>query len=104
MPQAKGVDPRWRWYMVQTALALHGAEDAGERVNTHVEKALREAKQESYWTNPDEAVEGRIADLGRALLEQWDRDAPAALTRLLERGQALILAQLSRLARQEVAS
>ncbi|WP_405404490.1 malto-oligosyltrehalose synthase [Paracoccus sp. Ld10] len=94
LPEAQGVDPRWRWYMVQTALAMHGAEDAADRLIPHVEKALREAKQDSFWTNPDEAVEGRISGLGRALLAQWDTDAPPALTRLLDRGQALMLAQL----------
>ncbi len=57
-------------------------------------EALREAQAGKLLTNPDEAVEGRIADLAAPLLEEWDRDAPAALTRLLERGQALILAQL----------
>ena len=94
MPEARDVPPAWRWYMVQSAIALHGAEEAPERLEEHVRKAMREAKETSFWTRPDEAAEGAVAGLGRALLEAWDRAAPAELTRLSERGDALTLAQL----------
>ncbi|CAM3071395.1 malto-oligosyltrehalose synthase [Paracoccus nototheniae] len=94
MPEAAGVPGQWRWYMVQSALAIHGADEAPERLSQHVEKAMREAKEVSFWTNPDEDAETRTAGLGRALLAAWDREPPAALTRLLDRSQALVLMQL----------
>lgn len=97
--QARGLagdlDPQWRWYVLQTALALQGAPEAGDRIAAHLEKALREAKQTSFWTRPDAAREQAAGDLGRALLAEWDRDRPAALTALTDRGDALMLAQLA---------
>ena len=94
LPQARDVPAAWRWYMLQSALAMQGADRAADRLAQHVEKAMREAKETSFWTNPDRTAEAALADLGRALLEGWDAQPPAALTRLLQRGEALMLAQL----------
>ena len=94
LPEAADVPPAWRWYMVQSALALHGADEAPDRLARHVQKAMREAKEDSFWTNPDEALETRVSDLGRALLAEWEGAPPEALTRLLDRAQALVLMQL----------
>ncbi|WP_411840287.1 malto-oligosyltrehalose synthase [Paracoccus sp. ME4] len=94
LPEAREIPPRWRWYMVQTALAMCDAPEAADRLAAHVEKAMREAKETSFWTRPDEDAEARLADLGRALLDGWQAARPDALTRLLWRGDALMLAQL----------
>ncbi|MCG6112976.1 MAG: malto-oligosyltrehalose synthase [Paracoccus sp.] len=94
LPQAQGVPDAWRWYMVQSALAMHGADRAADRLAQHVEKAMREAKETSFWTNPDLTAEAALADLGHALLDGWHHNPPAALTALLQRGEALMLAQL----------
>ncbi|WP_265500894.1 malto-oligosyltrehalose synthase [Paracoccus beibuensis] len=93
LPQAGAVDPRWRWYVAQCALGLFGAPDAAERLGAHLQKAMREAKETSFWTRPDTASEEAAASFAAALLEQWS-DKPQALSRLLARGDALILAQL----------
>lgn len=93
LPEAAAVDPRWRWYVAQCALGLFEAPEAATRLGDHLQKAMREAKETSFWTCPDEAAEAAAASFGRALLEQWAA-RPPSLERLLERGDALILSQL----------
>ncbi|MEE2861657.1 MAG: malto-oligosyltrehalose synthase [Pseudomonadota bacterium] len=93
LPQADSVDPRWRWYVAQCALGLYGAPDAAARLGAHLQKAMREAKETSFWTRPDQKAEDAAAAFGEGLLAQWS-DAPPELKRLLARGDALILAQL----------
>ncbi|WP_282602089.1 malto-oligosyltrehalose synthase [Paracoccus sp. PARArs4] len=94
LPQARGVPGRRIWYGVQSALAIHGAPDADARLCAHLEKAMREAKLRSFWTNPDEDAESRAKALTSAVLDSW-RVPPPALTRLIERADALILMQLA---------
>ncbi|WP_423211256.1 malto-oligosyltrehalose synthase [Paracoccus yeei] len=95
LPQAEGVEPRWRWYVVQSALAIwHDDPAIRDRLASHIEKAMREAKLTSFWTNPDEAAEAAVKALADAVLGQW-REPPPALTALLGRGRALGLAQLA---------
>lgn len=94
MPLADGVPPSWRWYAVQSALALLGADQAADRMPRHVEKAMREGKEFSFWSNPDEAVEARVSGLACALMAQWNAQPAPEVTRLLDRGQAVMLAQL----------
>ena len=95
LPQAEGVEPRWRWYVVQSALAIwHDDPAIRDRLASHIEKAMREAKLTSFWTNPDEAAEAAVKALADAVLDQW-REPPPALTALLGRGRALGLAQLA---------
>ena len=95
LPQAEGVEPRWRWYVVQSALAIwHDDPAIRDRLASHIEKAMREAKLTSFWTNPDEAAEAAVKALAEAVLDQW-REPPPALTALLGRGRALGIAQLA---------
>ena len=94
LPCARHVTPDWQWYLLQSALALHGAQDAGDRLAQHMEKAMREAKLTSFWSNPDENAEAAAADLGHAILDHWQSAAPHALDRLIARGQSLAMAQL----------
>ncbi|MDN5567640.1 MAG: malto-oligosyltrehalose synthase, partial [Paracoccus sp. (in: a-proteobacteria)] len=94
LPCASRVCPDWQWYILQSALAIHGADDAGDRLAQHMEKAMREAKLTSFWTNPDENAEAASACFGKAVLTRWHDNPPPALQRLLARGQALSLAQL----------
>ena len=94
LPQAEAVAPLWLWYVVQSALALTGADEAADRLAAHMEKAMREAKLTSFWTNPDLAAESAAQDLGRAVLADWQDHPDPALDRLLARAEALGLAQL----------
>ncbi|RJE81119.1 malto-oligosyltrehalose synthase [Paracoccus sp. JM45] len=94
LPCAKHLAPDWQWYLLQSALAIHGADDAGNRLANHMEKAMREAKLTSFWTNPDQDAEAAAARMGHAVLDQWRDNPQPALLRLLQRGQALSLAQL----------
>ncbi len=96
LPQAQAADPRWLWYGVQSALAIWDgdAQATAARLDTHIEKAMREAKLTSFWTNPDTAAEDAVKAFCRALLTQW-RDPNPRLQALLVRGRALGLAQLA---------
>jgi (1->4)-alpha-D-glucan 1-alpha-D-glucosylmutase len=94
LPCACHLSPDWQWYLLQSALAIHGADDAGNRLANHMEKAMREAKLTSFWTNPDQDAEAAAAHMGHAVLDQWRDHPQPALHRLVKRGQALSLAQL----------
>lgn len=91
------LSPRWRWYIVQSALALWGtdASKLKERLRQHNQKALREAKLESFWTKPDEAVEAAANAFSDALCDQWREAPPAALNQLIDTGATLSLAQVA---------
>lgn len=97
LPSAARVDPRWRWYVLQSALAIWDgqAEGTAERLDGHIEKAMREAKLTSFWTNPDEPAEAGAKSFARDLLDQWSARPDPALQALLDRGEALGFAQLA---------
>jgi (1->4)-alpha-D-glucan 1-alpha-D-glucosylmutase len=88
---------RWRWYIVQSALALWGTEveTIKQRLRQHNQKAMREAKLESFWTRPDPEAEAAADGFSDRLCDQWKETEPAALQQLVETGEALSLAQLA---------
>lgn len=65
--------PRWGLYVLQSALMLRGEPAASERLSAHLSKAMREAKDLSQHETPDEDAEGRLADLGRELLDAVEK-------------------------------
>lgn len=71
------MDPVTVWYAAQTLLAIDtGDGDAADRLAAHMVKALREAKQATFWTAPDAGVEGAARDLVRRLARRFARPAP----------------------------
>ena len=97
LPSRADVEPKWRWYIAQSALAIWHDDPRAieERLDQHIEKAMREAKQTTFWTRPDVQVEAAAKGFARELCAQWHRERPAELDRLIERGRALALAQLA---------
>jgi (1->4)-alpha-D-glucan 1-alpha-D-glucosylmutase len=81
-----------RWYLAQTLVAMAGAPDLGQRLETHVEKALREAKRSTFWSAPNATVEEAARACARDLALRVD-PVPGTLARLQSRAEALILAQ-----------
>ncbi|QFU09439.1 Maltooligosyl trehalose synthase [Rhodobacteraceae bacterium THAF1] len=90
---AQGLDLNRLFYATQVSLGLWGEPDAADRVADHMIKALREGKEVSYWTAPDEKREGRIQDFVRALLADWDSRRPDTLLNLCKLGEGLSLAE-----------
>jgi (1->4)-alpha-D-glucan 1-alpha-D-glucosylmutase len=86
------VGPNLRWYLAQTLVAMAGEADLAARLETHVEKALREAKRSTFWSAPNAAVEEAARDFARGLAQRF-APLPARLAPLLARAEALILAQ-----------
>lgn len=88
---------RWRWYIVQSVLALWSDDDAEieDRLRQHNQKALREAKLESFWTKPDETVEAAANQFSDALCAQWRESEPEPVRRIIATGEALSLAQVA---------
>jgi (1->4)-alpha-D-glucan 1-alpha-D-glucosylmutase len=93
LESADAVSPNTRWYLVQSALAIWGEDDLDMRLKDHMTKALREAKQITNWTYPDEEEEAAVLDLIPHLTGLWRDTAPAALDRLIALGQRLSLIQ-----------
>ncbi|PYE83784.1 malto-oligosyltrehalose synthase [Pseudoroseicyclus aestuarii] len=90
------VDPNLRWYILQVLLAIwEPREDIGPRLAQHVEKAMREAKEVTTWTHPDEEAEAAAQALTATLVEDWHRALPQAARELIARGQILSLAQVA---------
>ncbi|KQI67530.1 hypothetical protein AN189_15370 [Loktanella sp. 3ANDIMAR09] len=82
-----------RWYLTQVALAIWGEDDLDQRLHDHVVKALREGKTITNWIYPDTAAEDRVLSLIPILTADWAGARPAALMRLIARGEVLSLIQ-----------
>tara|TARA_R110002020_G_scaffold323310_9_gene539071 strand:+ start:1103 stop:3286 length:2184 start_codon:yes stop_codon:yes gene_type:complete len=97
LPAAAPVSARWRWYIVQSCLAIWDRADPhlDDRLAEHIRKAMREAKETTFWTNPDESLEGGAIAFARAVTALWRTDQPAELDTLVVTGDALIFAQLA---------
>ncbi|SMQ58435.1 maltooligosyl trehalose synthase [Devosia lucknowensis] len=91
------LSPRWRWYIVQSVLALWGEDPhtLADRLHQHNQKALREAKLESFWTKPDEQIESAADRFTDALLSEWRDRTPGELSAIIETANALSLAQVA---------
>ncbi|TFL18096.1 malto-oligosyltrehalose synthase [Jannaschia formosa] len=86
-------DP-WRWYLAQSAWAAAPDGDLAQRLPDHLEKAMREAKTDTFWTDPDDSVERPVREEAvrtAARFEQASEDP--ALATLAARAAGLALAQ-----------
>ena len=72
------VPPAWRWYIAQSAFAGLPGGDLSDRLEAHVEKAMREAKADTFWIAPDEGFESGVRRAARAAARALD-PLPAAL-------------------------
>jgi (1->4)-alpha-D-glucan 1-alpha-D-glucosylmutase len=86
------VGPNLRWYLAQTLVAMAGEADLADRLETHVEKALREAKRATFWSAPNAEVEDAARAFARGLAARFD-PLPDCLAPVLARAEALILVQ-----------
>ncbi|CAM4119914.1 malto-oligosyltrehalose synthase [Palleronia rufa] len=70
------LNPNLVWYVAQTFLALDQWDgDFADRLAEHVVKALREAKSETFWTDPDTELEKAATDFVRRLASHFPRHA-----------------------------
>lgn len=58
---------QWAIYALQTALMLRGEPEAEARIDAHIAKAMREAKDMSRHEAPEERTEAAVAQLCRSL-------------------------------------
>jgi (1->4)-alpha-D-glucan 1-alpha-D-glucosylmutase len=65
-----GPMPSFDLYALQTVLGTPGLDRA--RLDEHLVKALREAKQATSWLRPDELVEGEVLDRVHLMLDEPD--------------------------------
>ena len=86
------VPVEWRWYLAQSAFAARPGGDLAERLEAHVEKAVREAKRDTFWIAPDEGFEGRIRAAAQAVAGALD-PLPAALDGVARTAEGLVVAQ-----------
>lgn len=94
LPASDVLDANRRFYAFQTALAVAGEPDAADRAAEHLVKALREGKEVSYWTAPNEEREANMQAWVRALLADWEDRQPPELARILRIGEHLSLVEL----------
>ncbi|WP_322890937.1 MULTISPECIES: malto-oligosyltrehalose synthase [unclassified Yoonia] len=81
----------WRWYIAQSAFAAAPAGALADRLAAHLEKAMREAKQDTFWTAPAADVETPVLDAARRSAQAFGDDS--ALAHLVTRADNLALAQ-----------
>lgn len=87
------VSANLQWYLAQTRLAVDAADgDLAARLATHVEKALREAKRDTFWTAPNEEVEEAAQAFAARIAERF-ADLPADVAPILEAADRLSMVQ-----------
>jgi (1->4)-alpha-D-glucan 1-alpha-D-glucosylmutase len=82
----------WGWYLAQSAFAAQPAGALADRLAAHLEKAMREAKRDTFWTAPNSGFEGPVLRAARAVAARMD-PLPEALADLARRAEGLALAQ-----------
>ncbi|WGH77165.1 malto-oligosyltrehalose synthase [Jannaschia ovalis] len=82
----------WGWYLAQSAFAGAPDGDLADRLATHMEKAMREAKRDTFWTAVDAAFEAPVLDAARAAAARFG-SLPEALAPLARQAERLSLAQ-----------
>ena len=82
----------WNWYLAQSAFAAAPDGDLEERLPAHMEKAMREAKRDTFWTDPDPEFEGRVTAAARAIASRIE-PLPDRLISLAVLAERLALAQ-----------
>ncbi|QUS36813.1 malto-oligosyltrehalose synthase [Falsirhodobacter algicola] len=95
LPGAQDVPANLRWYILQTLLAMweDGRDDIAPRLTTHLEKAMREAKEITNWTHPRHDAEAGPLAFAAALASRWAEALPEAARALFRRADRLSLAQ-----------
>ena len=94
-PGAVEVDPNLRWYVCQALLAIWGEHGAvPDRLAQHVEKAMREAKEDTNWPFPDASAERPAIAWARRLARSWETDLPDGVRQLMALSEALAEVQL----------
>ena len=87
------------WVLMHALLAAWqpagDAPDLPERVAAYLQKAMREAKEITTPSHPDEAAEAAALRLARDLATAWQAELPEAAAALIERGEMLSLVQLA---------
>ncbi len=86
----KGIDPNDAYHVLQTVVGAWPLEP--ERLDAYVEKALREGKRTSSWTEPNQDAERRVREYGRALLV--NREVKRFVGRLRPLARRIALGQL----------
>lgn len=87
-----GLRAPWNWYLAQSAFAAAPDGDLETRLPAHMEKAMREAKRDTFWTDPDPEFEGRVTAAARAIAARID-PLPDKLIHLAALAERLALAQ-----------
>ena len=82
----------WGWYLAQSAFAAAPDGDLAERLPAHMIKALREAKEDTFWTAPNAAFEETVTDAARAIATRLPTVAEE-LEPLAERARNMSLVQ-----------
>lgn len=84
--------PPWRWYLAQSAFAAQPDGDLPDRLAQHMEKAMREAKRDTFWTAVNEPFEAQVIDAARQAAARFD-PLPETLAGLARRAERLSLSQ-----------
>jgi (1->4)-alpha-D-glucan 1-alpha-D-glucosylmutase len=84
------VESEDEYHVLQTVVGAWPLEP--ERLDSYVEKALREGRRSSSWADPDEAAERRAQEYGRRLLES--REVERFVDRVRPLGRRIALAQV----------
>ncbi|MEA2124581.1 MAG: (1-_4)-alpha-D-glucan 1-alpha-D-glucosylmutase [Solirubrobacteraceae bacterium] len=89
-------DPVSGFLVLQTLLGAHPVEPV-ERLDGYLEKALREAKLQTNWVEPDEAYEASVQEWARGLLadETFRVEFDALVVRVADAGRRAALGQLA---------
>jgi (1->4)-alpha-D-glucan 1-alpha-D-glucosylmutase len=87
-------DPTFEWLMWQTVVGAWPIDL--ERLTTYATKAMREAKAETSWLDPDDAYEARVGTFLDTVLgdDRLVADIEAFVARFLAAGRAASLAQV----------
>ena len=82
----------WGWYLAQSAFAAAPDGDLADRLSAHMIKALREAKEDTFWTAPNAEFEETVIEAARAIAARLPSVA-AELEPLAARARHMSLVQ-----------
>lgn len=91
MTRVPNIAEPWGWYLAQSAFAAAPDGALRDRLPAHLEKAMREAKRDTFWTDPVNDFERPILEAARTVADAFGKDD--AFAELASLAENLALAQ-----------